>query len=193
MERPRDVPLTPWVTRLLALNGAVFLVLATVLTAPRFVAALAFDPAHFATQPWTLGTYMLAGQDLVQLILTSAVLYLFGPTVERRLGGRRFAAYYLYCGAGAGLVALCLGGVTTLNPLYTTEEVAQGGFFQQALDTSIACNLVRVGVPGGLTCFPEISAGRHRFTVRFLEQSNTQARPVQTTDDIAFVLERCVI
>ncbi len=74
-----------------------------------------------------------------------------------------------------------------------TDEVAQAGFFQQALDTSIACNLVRVGVPGALNCFPEISAGRHRFTVRFLEQANTQSRPVQTADDIAFVLERCVI
>jgi cell division protein ZapD len=74
-----------------------------------------------------------------------------------------------------------------------TREVASGGFFQQPLDTSLTWHLIRVVLPDAYPCFPEISAGRHRFTIRFLEQSNTERRPVQTTRDVVFDLERCTI
>ncbi|MFN0183182.1 MAG: cell division protein ZapD [Aquabacterium sp.] len=72
-------------------------------------------------------------------------------------------------------------------------EMARGGFFQQALDPNTTCHLVRVGLPAGANYFPEISAGKHRFTVRFLEQASTQLRPAQTSADVEFILERCVL
>lgn len=74
-----------------------------------------------------------------------------------------------------------------------TREVAQAGFFQQPLDTSAICHLLRVCLSEQLDCFPEISAGRHRFTIRFLEQLSTDKRPTQTDRDIEFDLERCII
>ncbi len=74
-----------------------------------------------------------------------------------------------------------------------TRENARGGFFQLPLDTSVSCHLVRIVLPLTATCYPEISAGKHRFTVRFLEQRDTQQRPVQTPQDVDFVLERCVV
>ncbi|MGE0384834.1 MAG: cell division protein ZapD [Gammaproteobacteria bacterium] len=74
-----------------------------------------------------------------------------------------------------------------------TQEVARGGFYQQALDPNATCHLVRVGLPSGAPYFPEISAGKHRFTIRFLEQSNTQVRPAQTAADVDFLLERCIL
>lgn len=73
-----------------------------------------------------------------------------------------------------------------------SPESADKGFFQQTLDTSVSCQLIRIGLPPNSQCFPEISAGKHRFTIRFLEQASTEQRPAQTQETISFVLERCI-
>lgn len=72
------------------------------------------------------------------------------------------------------------------------NEVAEAGFFQRSLDLSAPCHIVRVGVPSDCLYFAEISGGKHRFTVRFLEQ-RLEERPVQTRDDIPFGLTCCII
>ena len=72
-----------------------------------------------------------------------------------------------------------------------TQETAPGGFFQKTLDTSHPCSLVRVIVSQELPCFTEISAGKHRFTVRFMEQPSAESRPAQSGDDIEFKLACC--
>lgn len=72
------------------------------------------------------------------------------------------------------------------------KEVAEAGFFQKSLDPSTPCHIVRVTVPGDCPYFAEISGGKHRFTVRFLEQ-RMEERPVQTTDNIPFELACCII
>ncbi len=74
-----------------------------------------------------------------------------------------------------------------------THEVAKGGFFQRQLDSNVQCQLVRVVVPAGAPWFPEISGGRHRFSIRFMNQVDTQARPVQFAEDIDFELQCCGI
>lgn len=54
-----------------------------------------------------------------------------------------------------------------------------------------ACSLLRVSVSTGLNVYPEISAGRHRFTVRFMLLPDVHARPHQATDDIPFTMQCC--
>lgn len=71
------------------------------------------------------------------------------------------------------------------------QEIATGGFYQQSLDPSSACQILRVAVPMELPYFVEISGGKHRFTIRFLEQS--AERNIQTTEDVKFELTCCVI
>lgn len=71
--------------------------------------------------------------------------------------------------------------------------VALGGFHQQSLEAGVACQLIRIHLPAEATLFPEISAGRHRFTVRFLEQPKTTGRPTQTTRDVEFGLQCCLL
>ncbi len=73
-----------------------------------------------------------------------------------------------------------------------TQVTANSGFFQQPLDTDLSYHMVRVLLPADSPFYPEISAGRHRFTIRFLEQKNTLLRPSQTDADVYFELERCV-
>ncbi|MGH8564706.1 MAG: cell division protein ZapD [Gammaproteobacteria bacterium] len=71
--------------------------------------------------------------------------------------------------------------------------VAAGGFHQQSLDAGAPCQLIRIHLPSEALLFPEISAGRHRFTVRFLEQPKTTARPTQTARDVEFGLQYCLL
>ena len=46
-------------------------------------------------------------------------------------------------------------------------------------------------VPPELRVFPEISAGKHRFTIRFLERGTLDERAHQTARDISFQLVLC--
>lgn len=72
-----------------------------------------------------------------------------------------------------------------------TQEVAQSGFFQLALDKAQPVQLLRVGLPASIRCFAEISGGKHRFSIRFMNPSSDENRPTQTQDDIKFTLTRC--
>ncbi len=74
----------------------------------------------------------------------------------------------------------------------STNEIAESGFFQRTLETSAPFQLIRVTLPESVSCFAEISGGKHRFTVRFMS-TNFQDRPTQSSQDIAFVLTTCAI
>jgi cell division protein ZapD len=87
-------------------------------------------------------------------------------------------------------VAVILGVVR--ESAAPTQVIASSGFFQQPLDTHLSYHMIRVLLPTDAPFYPEISAGRHRFTIRFLEQKSTQMRPTQTKADVDFELERCV-
>jgi len=76
----------------------------------------------------------------------------------------------------------------TLQP-----EIAVSGFFQRALDANAPNQLIRVWLPSEDPCFPEVSGGRHRFTIRFLEQPDPNRRAVASSVDVAFELACCVI
>lgn len=73
------------------------------------------------------------------------------------------------------------------------EQVAGDGFYQKTLDPNVPCQLVRVALPENSKYFAEISGGRHRFTIRFMEQPSINQRPVQTRNDIDFELACCII
>jgi cell division protein ZapD len=74
-----------------------------------------------------------------------------------------------------------------------TEEVAHSGFFQKSLDTNQAIQLLRISVPDNVLCYPEISAGKHRFSVRFMKNEDPSLRPEQCQDDVSFKLKMCAI
>lgn len=75
---------------------------------------------------------------------------------------------------------------------YSSQEIAHEGFFQKTLDANTPCQLVRVTVPADTSYYAEISGGRHRFTLRFLEfQSN--GITAQTAQDVPFKLTCCLI
>src|SRR6266849_1044383 len=98
--------LTPWVRRLLVANLLVFLLQKTVFL--QLAAELGFAPLQALTHPWTLVTYMFLHGGVAHLAFNMLALYVFGPPVEERLGGRAFIGYYLLCGVGGAALSYLL-------------------------------------------------------------------------------------
>jgi len=108
MDPQRMFGMTPWVRRLLVANLVVFLCQETVLVDPRFLAVLGFQPLFATARPWTFLTYMFLHAGLLHLAFNLLALFVFGPPVEERLGGRTFLAYYLLCGLGGAAMSFAL-------------------------------------------------------------------------------------
>lgn len=89
--------------------------------------------------------------------------------------------------AGIGLI---MDFIRTSNA--PSEEVAEAGFFQIALDKNLPYQLIKVSLDRSLPCFAEISGGKHRCTIRFLVPSADSQRPTQSPDNIPFSLMRCL-
>lgn len=75
---------------------------------------------------------------------------------------------------------------------FPSQEIAQAGFFQLALDKSHPVQLLRVSIASDQACFAEISGGKHRFSIRFMKPSTDENRPGQINEDIIFMLTRCM-
>ncbi|HKK09064.1 MAG TPA: rhomboid family intramembrane serine protease, partial [Gemmatimonadota bacterium] len=76
--------LTPWVTRLLVANGAIWLLNAVgLLPLGWTVDAFGFAPDRFLTHPWTPLTYMFVHGGFLHVFLNMLVLFFFGPPLER--------------------------------------------------------------------------------------------------------------
>ena len=74
-----------------------------------------------------------------------------------------------------------------------TDETAASGFFQKSLDTNQAVQLLRISIPVDGQCYPEISAGKHRFSVRFMKNDDPALRPEQCKENVDFKLKMCAI
>ena len=72
-------------------------------------------------------------------------------------------------------------------------ELAENGFFQRPIKSNLPCQLVRVMLPEISSCYPEISGGKHRFTIRFMSDEDTEQRPLQTESNIEFELHCCIL
>lgn len=74
-----------------------------------------------------------------------------------------------------------------------TDEVATNGFFQKSIDTNQAIQLLRIKIEPNNGYYPEISAGKHRFSIRFMSNKDSSTRPEQCNDNINFKLNLCTI
>lgn len=74
-----------------------------------------------------------------------------------------------------------------------SSERAERGFYQKQIEANVACHLIRVVLTRDSNYYPEISGGKHRFAIRFMEQTSTSARPVQTKESVPFELHCCIL
>ena len=79
------------------------------------------------------------------------------------------------------------------NSTNSIKEKAESGFYQKPIESNLSCQLIRVLLPSATRYYPEISGGKHRFTIRFMEESATETRPIQTQNDVDFELHCCIL
>lgn len=75
------------------------------------------------------------------------------------------------------------------SPITSTAEK---GFYQQNIDSSSPVQLIRVGIIQSDEFFPEISAGKQRFSIRFMLPQDGE-RAIQSKEDISFQLICCAL
>ena len=71
------------------------------------------------------------------------------------------------------------------------EAIAEDGFFQAGLNTSRDYQLLRIELPEEANYYPEISAGKQRFSVRFVRVEDLAERGAQELENIPFSLMLC--
>jgi cell division protein ZapD len=72
------------------------------------------------------------------------------------------------------------------------NTLAPAGFYQQSLPGNVIGQLVRIAMPAQHGIYAEVSGGKHRFTVRFLDSGDWE-HPSQVEHDISFRLTVCLI
>ncbi len=72
------------------------------------------------------------------------------------------------------------------------DEVAENGFFQKTLDGSVTVQMVRIFTSRSSHLFPEVSGGKHRFNIRFMDTEPLE-HPQQTSNHVNFKLSTCVM
>ena len=116
--------MTPWVMRL---------IVATIMThfiassSPSVMQALLLVPGLLPERPWTLVTYMfLHAPGLSHILFNMLALFMFGPPLERRLGGGRFLGLYFAGGIGGALFSLATPHVAIVGASAATFAVSLG-------------------------------------------------------------------
>lgn len=71
----------------------------------------------------------------------------------------------------------------------STEEVANGGFYQATLSHEIDYQIISIALEENITLYPEISAGKQRFSIRFVDASNLEEKGKQILEDVPFTLK----
>ena len=94
----------PVVKNLLIINALVFLATSLLPVGDRLVhyGALSLGVPWFHTYQYV--TYMFIHANFEHLFFNMFALWMFGRTLEYRLGSQRFLIYYMVCGIGAALI-----------------------------------------------------------------------------------------
>jgi len=121
---------------LLISNCSIF-VLTFLLARDEFLLARIFD--WFALSPyhvlhglriWQLATYLFLHGGLWHLLINMFTLWMFGITLEKDWGTRRFLKYYFLCGIGAGVcdvVVNALLGRASMAPPFGVSTIGASG------------------------------------------------------------------
>lgn len=115
--------------------------------------------------------------------------YWLNQTHERRLNDlHRWAAPYIEI---ESVIEIILNVIR--NSGTPKQAIAEKGFFQQSLDSHHSNQLLRISIPANKDYYPEISAGKHRYSVRFLISQSIDEVPSQVKEDVPFLLSRCAL
>lgn len=204
--------MTPWVTRLLVANVAIF---ALTVVAPDLVLwnYLAFFPPAALIRPWTFVTYMFLHGGWGHIIFNMIGLFFFGSRVEARLGGRRFLTLYALAGITGAVASLIFtpraaiigasGGVFGImmafawfwprEPIYIWGVVPVEARLLVILTTGLALFSIKSGSGGGIAHFAHLGGyvGAWLYLV-YLERNTGQRRFQQKVNAVDPSVRRSV-
>lgn len=115
-------------------------------------------------------------------------LWLETPVADRRVLLEHWHEAFHLIDEGTRLVLRLLRD--SADPV---TEKASAGSFQTMLDRNTPYRMLRIILPPGLRCYPEISGSKHYCNIRFMKQPEHGERAQQVKDDVTFTLERCLI
>ena len=110
------------------------------------------------------------------------------PAAQRTRDLAQWLGHFDAIGQAIQLIMKLARGSTPLK-----ATLASDGMYQRTLDPNLPYQLIRIALPEGVPYFAELSGGRHRFTVRFLEFSTAENRAHQTSQDVEFELACCMM
>jgi membrane associated rhomboid family serine protease len=98
-------------------------------TLEHFIYAYGVVPVEFDGLTLVTSTFLHAGW--AHFLGNMLFLWIFGDNVEDRLGHMRYAAFYLLCGAAAGLAHVYMNPVSTIPTIGASGAIAgiMGGYF----------------------------------------------------------------
>lgn len=121
----------PGIKWLLISNTVVFLVYylggAAVQRSMLVLLALSVAAAVQSLYVWQLFTYMFLHGGIMHLLFNMLTLWMFGISLERDWGTRRFLKYYFYCGLAAGVCVLIVN--LLVHDSFTPTLGASGAIF----------------------------------------------------------------
>jgi len=121
----------PGIKWLLISNTVVFLVYylggAAVQRSMLVLLALSVAAAVQSLYVWQLFTYMFLHGGIMHLLFNMLTLWMFGISLERDWGTRRFLKYYFYCGLAAGVCVLIVN--LLVHDPFTPTLGASGAIF----------------------------------------------------------------
>jgi dephospho-CoA kinase len=91
----------------------------------------------------------------------------------------------------ANAISLCLE--TIRGAAGPEPRIAINGYYEQTLNNGGQAQLIRVAIDQSLPYYPTISAGKHRFSIRFLEYMPGELSSPQVQQDVTFGLTICNI
>lgn len=116
--------MTPWVLRLIVATIVMHLIVSQ---SPELWRALVLVPGLLPVRPWTLVSYMfLHAPGLSHILFNMLALFMFGPPLERRLGGGRFLGLYFAGGVAGALFSLATPNVAIVGASAATFAVSLG-------------------------------------------------------------------
>ena len=105
----------PIVKNLIIVNILIYLAIELIPAANSFLAQ--YCQLYWFSSPlfhsWQYITYMFLHGGFSHLFFNMFALWMFGRTLEERLGPQRFMIYYLVCGVGAALIQMFVAWLTS--------------------------------------------------------------------------------
>jgi len=116
--------MTPWVLRLIVATVVMHFIAQS---SPEITSTLLLKPALLPQRPWTAVTYMfLHAPGISHILFNMLALFMFGPPLERRLGGNRFLGLYFAGGIGGALLSLAQPNIAIVGASAGTFAISLG-------------------------------------------------------------------